>query len=62
MDNIQTHSNAINRTQKKKIFFEQIAMEFNVQHPLHTHLEDTPSEWSHINIHSLSLHTQNYAK
>ena len=64
MDNIQTHSNEIKRTKgdKKINIFKKIAMEFNIQHPIHTHIEDTPSEWSHINIHCLSIHTQKYAK
>ena len=58
---IQMQLRGLNGTKKINIF-EQIAMEFNIQHPLHTHIEDTPSEWSHINIHSLSIHTQKYAK
>ena len=57
MDNIQTHSNAIKRTKgdTKINIFEQIAMEFNIQHLIHTHIQDTPSEWSHINIHRIVI-------
>ena len=57
MDNIQTHSNAIKRTKgdTKINIFEQISMEFNVQHPIHTHIEETPLEQSHINIHRIVI-------
>ena len=55
MDNIQTHSNAIKRTKRdtKINILEQIGMEFNIQHPIHTYIEDISSEWSHINIHRI---------
>ena len=46
MDSIQTHSNVIKRTKgdTKKNIFEKIAMGFNIQHPIHTHIEEIPAQ------------------
>ena len=44
MDSIQTHSNEIKRTKEdtQGNIFEEISMGFNIQHPIHTHIEEIP--------------------